>query len=175
MLANLLTSVRLLLIVPLVWVLAEAAGPDWLLLLIVVIAIASDYFDGKIARSQGTASARGMLFDHGSDFLFVTAGLFAAASTGALVVLLPVLIVFAFSQYVLDSYFLFRQKQLRMNFLGRWNGVFYFAPLLLIALARLLGEPVWLGQLIYWLAIALCVSTIASIIDRSLAPRKLAG
>jgi phosphatidylglycerophosphate synthase len=175
MLANLLTTLRLLLIVPLVWVLAGAAGPDWLLLMIVVAAIASDYFDGKIARSRGTASARGMLFDHGSDFLFVSAGLFAAASIHALTVLLPLLIVFAFSQYVLDSYFLFRQKQLRMNFLGRWNGVFYFSPLLLIALARLFGDPVWLGELIYWLAIALCLSTVASIIDRSLAPRKLAG
>ena len=48
-----------------------------------------------------------------------------------------VLIVFAFSQYVADSYWLHRAKQLRMSFLGRWNGVLYFAPLLLIGVWEL--------------------------------------
>lgn len=172
--ANLLTSLRLLLIAPLVWVMLVAAGPDWLLMLIVLAAIATDYFDGIVARRLGTASARGMLLDHGSDFLFVTSGLFAAASLDLVPLLLPVLIVIAFSQYVLDSYYLFRQKQLRMNFLGRWNGVFYFVPLLLIALAYWLPGRDWLLDLVYWLAVALSVSTVASIIDRLLAPRKLA-
>lgn len=156
---------------PLVWLIArpEAAAHGWLLVLL-LLAIASDYFDGPLARRRGTASARGMLFDHGSDFLFVTSGLAAAASIGLLTPLLPLLIALAFSQYVVDSYWLHRQKQLRMSFLGRWNGIFYFLPLLLIAIDRLLAAD--LAPLIVALAWLLAASSIASIVDRALAPRR---
>ena len=63
--------------------------------------------------------------------------------------ILPILITVAFSQYVLDSYFLYRQKNLRMSFLGRWNGVFYFGPLLLISFARLLEDNQWNAEIIF--------------------------
>ncbi|MCH8265481.1 MAG: hypothetical protein IIC10_08795, partial [Proteobacteria bacterium] len=87
--------------------------------------------------------------------------------------LLPVLIVIAFSQYVLDSYFLFRAKQLRMSFLGRWNGIFYFVPLLCFAASRLefmAGSASSLGEVTELLGLALILSTVASIVDRGLAP-----
>lgn len=169
--ANLLTAARLCLALPLVWLIARPeAASGWWLLALLLIAIASDYFDGPIARRRGTASARGMLFDHGSDFLFVSSGLAAAASIGLLTPLLPLLIALAFSQYVLDSYWLHRLKQLRMSFLGRWNGIFYFVPLLLIALDRLLTTD--LTTLIAALAWLLAASSIASIVDRALAPRR---
>jgi len=80
----------------------------------------------------------------------------------------------AFSQYVLDSYFLFRQKSLKMSFLGRWNGVFYFFPLVLFSLAALEVLPTMLseiistgGKLLVW---GLTLSTLASIADRAIAP-----
>jgi hypothetical protein len=87
---------------------------------------------------------------------------------------LPLLIVIAFSQYVLDSYFLHRDKQLRMSRLGRWNGILYFAPLVIIALARLpvpwgLGRPLLgLATVVSWV---LVLSTVASILDRALAAK----
>ena len=84
--------------------------------MLVTAAIVTDYYDGKVARRTGAASAGGMLFDHTTDFLFVTAGLAGAAwGTGRVPALLPALVVVAFSQYVLDSYFLHRQRQLRMS------------------------------------------------------------
>lgn len=138
-----------------------------------MIAIATDYFDGKVARHMKTASAAGMLFDHGTDFIFVTSALFAASTAGLVVLWLPLLIVFAFSQYVLDSYWLLRQKQLRMSMLGRWNGVLYFSPLVLIGLGQLELLNNWsasLRSLIMLLSIALVVSTLASIVDRAIAP-----
>jgi hypothetical protein len=104
----------------------------------------------------------------------VTSALFAIAFSGKISVLLPCLIVLAFSQYVLDSYFLFRQKSLRMSLLGRWNGVFYFAPLMLFAAAdstakfgALSNALSLAGTGVVW---ALCASTAASIVDRGLAP-----
>ncbi len=172
--ANLLTGIRLLLLVPVAWALAQPSLlPPALVLALIIIAILSDYFDGKVARALGTASPRGMLFDHGTDFLFVTSCLAAMAWTGLLPAILPLLIVIAFSQYVLDSYFLFRQKQLRMSMLGRWNGVFYFVPTVLIASGRLFPDTGF-EELLQISARTLCFlligTTLASIVDRGIAP-----
>lgn len=172
--ANLLTAIRLLLVIPVAMAIANASLFDsWLLLTLIVLAIASDYFDGKVARALNTASATGMLFDHSTDFIFVTASLFALSSTGLSSVLLPLLIVVAFSQYVFDSYYLFKQKQLRMSFLGRWNGIFYFVPIVLVASSRLpFLEQAQdsLNLTIVYLNYALTISTLASIVDRAIAP-----
>ena len=172
--ANLLTASRLLLVLPVAWAFADAdLFSPWILFILLLIAIVTDYFDGIVARATNTASATGQLFDHATDFLFVSTALGGLAMAGIIHPLLPVLICIAFSQYVLDSYYLFKQKQLRMNFLGRWNGVFYFVPLLLIALSRLQllsGLEQLLQLLTSALGYALILSTVASIIDRTLAP-----
>ena len=144
-----------------------------LLIAFLVVAILTDYFDGIVARKTNAASAGGQLFDHTTDFLFVTIGLAGAALQNQVTGILPVLIAVAFSQYVLDSYFLYREKKLRMSFLGRWNGIFYFVPLVMIALSRLdlfgaLGPLLAQGAL--YLSYVLVLSTIASIIDRAIAP-----
>ena len=172
--ANLLTAIRLLLVIPVAMAIANASlFASWFLLALIAIAIASDYFDGKVARALKTASARGMLFDHGTDFIFVTIALFALSTIGLSSVLLPLLIVVAFSQYVLDSYFLFKHKQLRMSFLGRWNGIFYFVPIVLVAASRL---PAFdqaqdnFNLIIVYSNYALTISTLASIVDRAIAP-----
>ena len=101
--------------------------------MLLAVAIASDYFDGVVARRWGTASAGGQLFDHGTDCLFVTAGLTGAALAARVPLVLPVLVAVAFSQYVVDSYWLHRRKQLRMSTIGRWNGIGYFVPLVVLA------------------------------------------
>lgn len=172
--ANLLTAIRLLLALPLAWSMAEPTFlPGLVILAILIIAVVTDYFDGIVARARGTASPKGMLFDHGTDFLFVTSSLAGAASVGSVHWLLPALIVIAFGQYVLDSYLLFRQKELRMNFLGRWNGIFYFVPLFGVALSRSIpldSISILLAQTTYFLSLLLIVSTCASVFDRGLAP-----
>ncbi len=173
--ANLLTSLRLVLVFPAAAGIAvENLLPPSILAVILCLAIASDFLDGKLARARGTASARGQYFDHATDCLFVTVCLAASASAGLTTWLLPPLVAAAFLQYVLDSRYLHRRKSLRMSFLGRWNGILYFVPPLLIAAARLLDiDP--LPNLLLQAASLLCwllvVSTIASIIDRTLAPR----
>ncbi len=149
-----------------------------LLLAIVVIVIASDLLDGVVARKTDTASPRGRLFDHTTDFLFVASGLAGAAYAGLLPAALPLLVVVAFSQYVLDSYWLHSDKQLRMSSLGRWNGIFYFVPLVLISVSRLdimEGLGPMLSTSIKSLAYLLVLSTMASIIDRAIAPRRVVG
>jgi hypothetical protein len=113
-----------------------------------------------------------MLFDHTTDCLFVTAGLGGASTAGLIPMILPVLVPVAFTQYVLDSYFLHRQRQLRMSSLGRWNGIFYFAPLVMIAIAavRLPLLSATARVLVRPCAVLLAVSTLFSIVDRAVAP-----
>ena len=176
--ANLLTALRLLLVLPMAWSIVSDSAPSYLLLLLVALAIASDYFDGKVARALNTASPRGMLFDHGSDFIFVTSSAIALSTIGLISFLLPILITLAFSQYVLDSYFLYKQKQLRMSFLGKWNGVFYFGPALIYGVA--LASPIEILTeasigLVQVLAMLLTLSTLASIVDRTLAPKRISN
>jgi len=172
--AHALTAVRLMLVLPLAAAFArhDLLAPGVVALLLCV-AIATDVLDGRVARAIGTASARGQLFDHGTDCLFVTAGLTGAAMAGLVTPLLPALIPVAFGQYVVDSYVWHRQRQLRASFLGRWNGILYFAPLALIAASRvqvLRGAALFLLTAAGVLGYLLVASTVASIIDRATTP-----
>jgi phosphatidylglycerophosphate synthase len=172
--ANALTALRLALVLPIA---AALARPEWLapgaVALLLGLAIASDYLDGPVARRTGTASARGMLFDHTTDCLFVTGGLTGAAIAGSITPILPALIPLAFGQYVVDSYVWSRQRQLRASFLGRWNGILYFVPVVLIAAARLpfpAGFASFLRLAARVLGYLLVASTVASVIDRATTP-----
>ena len=174
--ANLLTGLRLLLAVPAALAFARPEFMSPLLLVTLMsVAIATDFGDGMVARRRGTASSRGQLFDHTTDFLFVTSGLVGAMIAGQIVPFLPILVVVAFAQYVLDSYFLHLEKRLRMSSIGRWNGIFYFVPLVLIAVSRLdfmAGVAGLFSMLIVLSSYLLILSTVASIVDRALAPRR---
>jgi phosphatidylglycerophosphate synthase len=174
--ANALTFLRLALVLP---VSLAFARPDLLpagvVGLMLTAAIASDYLDGPVARATGTVSARGQLFDHATDCLFVTAGLAGAAASGVVTPLLPILIPLAFTQYVVDSYVRHRQKRLRASRLGRWNGILYFAPLVVIGVARLNVPGLAASFLLpaaSAFAYALVASTVASMLDRATTPFK---
>ncbi len=168
--ANLLSLSRLLFVVPFALLVARGGAENavWAAALF-ALAIATDLADGPLARARGTASPLGRALDHGADFLFVCSGLFAAATRGALPWLLPVLVAIAFAQYVIDSYWLHRARELRMSALGRWNGILYFVPLGGAILVELgLG---FVAAPTVWVAWALIATTLASILDRTFAAR----
>ena len=175
--AHLLTGIRLGLALPLAVAFARpdrlAAG---LVAALLATAIASDWLDGVVARRRGTASAGGQLFDHATDCVFVTAGLTGAALAGGVPPALPALIAAAFSQYVVDSYWLHRAKRLRMSTVGRWNGIGYFVPLVLLAAARIEvvpGQAAALELLARAAGYVLVTSTIISIADRATAAHRV--
>lgn len=159
--ANALTAVRLLLVLPFAFFMARGdARFAGFALLAMVGAIATDLLDGHIARRRDAASAAGGTFDHTADFLFVTCGLFAGALRGAFPWILPVLITAAFGQYVIDSYWVHRQSGLRKSQLGRYNGIFYFVPLcvdILIRMGLRFLQP-WLTPLVWMLVFSTLVS-----------------
>jgi len=163
--ANALTAVRLLLVLPFAFFMAKGDGRSAIFAFVAwVVALITDFLDGPIARGRGTVTAASGAFDHTSDFLFVTSGLFAGALRGAFPWILPALITAAFAQYVIDSYWVHRRTKLRGSKLGRYNGILYFVPTLmdtLIRLGFLFLQPVLI--ILVWLLVA---STLVSMGQR---------
>jgi phosphatidylglycerophosphate synthase len=159
--ANALTAVRLLLVFPFAFFMAKGdVRYAVFALLAMVVAIATDFLDGRIARRRATVSAVGGTLDHTADFLFVTCGLFAGALRGAFPWILPLLIAAAFAQYVIDSYWGHRQGGLRKSQLGRYNGILYYVPLwgdILIRMGLRFLQP-FLTLLVWLLVLSTLVS-----------------
>jgi phosphatidylglycerophosphate synthase len=168
--ANALTAVRLLLVLPFAFFMAKGDRDSAILALVAwVLALITDFLDGPIARRRGTVTAFSGTFDHTSDFLFVTGGMYAGAWRGAFPWILPVLITAAFAQYVIDSYWSHRHtklghSKLRGSKLGRYNGVLYFVPPVMDCLIRMgLGFFAPLLTILVWL---LVVTTLISMGQR---------
>jgi phosphatidylglycerophosphate synthase len=165
--ANALTAVRLLLVLPFAFFMATGDVRSAIVAFVAwVVALITDFLDGPIARRRGTVTAWSGTFDHTSDFLFVTSGLFAGARRGAFPWILPILITAAFAQYVIDSYWVRRQTKLRGSKLGRYNGILYFVPSIMDILIRMglrFLEP--LLTILVWL---LVLSTLVSMAQRLL-------
>lgn len=131
-----------------------------------VLAVVSDVFDGIFARRQARANRIGGILDHSADCLFVSSALFALAFQGSVPIFLPILVVLAFIQYVLDSR-VFQKEKLVPSRLGRLNGICYF-----VIVGIVVGEIVfnawwvsdlWIRQVFSWVLI---FSTVLSIGER---------
>src|SRR5690348_139056 len=163
--ANALTAIRLLLVLPFAFFMARGHTDSAVWALIAwLVALVTDFADGPIARRRGTVSALSGTFDHTSDFLFVVSGIFAGAFRGAFPMILPICITAAFAQYVIDSYWIHRRIKLRGSKLGRYNGMLYFVPPLVDISIRLGARSLQLFLTI--LAWALVLSTLASMAQR---------
>ena len=147
---------------------------------IFVGAVASDFLDGALARWRRTVSPLGGILDHTADAVFVTLTLWAVAyaevGTAIDVVpgILPWFIALAFLQYLLDSRAL-AGKPLRTSRLGRANGIAYFVIAGTVIGRNALGVD-WLPEeAIYWAALLVLASTLASMFDRLRALAKSEG
>jgi len=175
--ANLLTAIRLLLVLPFAFYMTQEDRASAILALGAwAVAVVTDLLDGPIARRRGTVTAFGGTFDHASDFLFVTSGLFAGAARGAFPWILPILITAAFAQYVLDSYWVHRRTKLRGSKLGRYNGILYFVPSCMDALIRIglrfLQFPL---MILSWLLVLSTVVSMAQRLRLSSLPEELSS
>jgi len=133
-------------------------------------AVATDFADGWLARRDGVTSPLGGLLDHAVDATLCVLGLAALAHVGAVPWPLPALVALAFTQYVLDSR-VHRGRPLVASRLGRWNGIAYYVLVATPIVRDALGWH-WPGvSLVWWLAAALGLSTVASMLDRFAARR----
>jgi cardiolipin synthase len=122
-LANSLSIFRLVVAPVLAWMILSNR---WLTAsFLLILAILSDIFDGRIARRKNQDSAFGGVLDHSCDAFLVAVLLFVLSKTHGIPLFLPLLVLGSFLQYVLDSKALSGHK-LRTSFLGRSNGIAYY-------------------------------------------------
>jgi len=95
---NLITLLRVILLLPLVWVmLAALPEKSWAALAIFVLAGATDFLDGFLARKLKQISAFGAMLDQICDKIFIVCTLVAMAAAGLLQnwMLIPVFLIIA--------------------------------------------------------------------------------
>jgi cardiolipin synthase len=160
--ANGLSMLRLMCAPALVLAIDSGAAP--LAVALFVLAVATDFADGFVARRFGEESGLGRLVDHSTDAIFVSAGTAALACADRLPVLLPTLIALSFIQYAVDT----RNPDTgpRPSPLGRWNGIAYYVVLAVPIFKDALGlgwPPEGLIAAMGW---ALVATTLVSMADR---------
>ncbi len=168
MLANCISSLRLLMAPALVYLLWQELFL-WSLLLMLG-ALISDVADGAVARKLNQVTNIGGLLDHGSDALLVLSGLTVFAAFCVITWALPILVVIAFAQYVWDSGSL-RRAPLRASSIGKLNGMMYFAFVILLIAREAFFLPIPNAGATNYLAWGLVLSTLISITDRLIAIR----
>lgn len=164
--ANALSVLRLIIALPCAY--SIWAGSWRIAATLFVIAVATDVFDGVVARRRDEATAFGGLLDHTIDALFVTVTLGALAILSIVPIVLPPLAICSFTQYVWDSKAL-TGAPLRASVLGRWNGIGYYAMVGTVVIRDALELP-WPTQ--FWISLAawaLVASTVISMGDRAYA------
>ncbi|MEQ8689722.1 MAG: CDP-alcohol phosphatidyltransferase family protein [Pseudomonadales bacterium] len=169
--ANLLTAVRGATIPAIC--LSITFADWWLAAALFAFAVVTDIYDGRLARHFNQASALGGVFDHTTDAIFVAACCAALAASGLITPLLWPLILISFTQYVLDSRALAGQP-LRASFIGRSNGIAYFA-LVGTAIGAQALQFEWLLLPVALVAWLLVVTTLISMVDRAVALLRLRG
>ena len=161
-LANSLSIFRLVVAPILAWTILSNR---WLAAsLLLILAILSDIFDGRIARKKKQDSAFGGLLDHFCDAFLVAVLLFVLSKTHGIPLLLPSLVLGSFLQYVLDSKALSGHK-LRTSFLGRSNGIAYYVLASICIFTEGLGINLS-GNLFIVCAWVLISSTLISMSER---------
>ena len=100
-LANVVTAVRVLLLPAILWSIARQEAT--VAPLVFLAAVASDYFDGRVARHYGVESRSGRVFDHVADIVFILASLGLYVALGVVPWWVPASIALSFAVYVGDS------------------------------------------------------------------------
>jgi CDP-diacylglycerol--glycerol-3-phosphate 3-phosphatidyltransferase len=164
--ANALTALRLLMAPMLA--LAIVHDADRLAGALFVAAVITDFVDGPLARARHEVTRWGALFDHAVDAVLVSVALGALAWCGVLTGILPVLVIAAFTQYVLDSEVL-RGRTLRASAIGRYNGIGYYVMVGIPVIRDALDLPWPDAALVAAIAWILVLSTIVSMSNRAVA------
>jgi phosphatidylglycerophosphate synthase len=153
------------------WILLANTAPDNrpAFAAIAIVAAATDFIDGRMARRLGVARESGGWLDGIADVTFVLAALGCYAAARQLPWAVPVLIAISFGQYALDSLWLHRAGTPVRSRLGPWGGIINYA--LVIAMA--LGAPgSFERSLIVSVVPIIELFYVAAIIERALAYRK---
>jgi len=161
---NLITLLRVILLLPLVWVML-AAGPEksWAALAIFALAGATDFLDGFLARKLKQTSKLGAMLDQICDKIFIIGTLVAMAAAGLLQngMLIPVFLIIAreFAVTGWREYTAQQGRAIPVDKLGKLKTITQFAAIALILIppngTEWLVEVNHLGAMLLWFAATL--------------------
>jgi cardiolipin synthase (CMP-forming) len=135
---NALTSLRILLVPPLI--LAIVRGEAAWAAVLMAIAIASDVADGWLARLTGTASDFGAYFDPLADVVLVLSAQIVLALNGDWPLYLPVLSVVSFLAFLLRSH---RCGYMTRTRLGKYVGAVLMCSILFALTCKSIYPEIW--------------------------------
>ncbi len=160
---NVISFIRLLFVPVFFWLLVS--GQDGPALAVLIIATASDFIDGFIARSFNQVTRLGALLDPASDRLFITASVLGLAIRG--MIPLPLLVVVIARDVMLLAIVLVRGVRIvdfpRVNFVGKTATFVLFVAFPVIVLSHVIPTAAtalavlgWVlgasGAVMYWVA-----------------------
>ena len=125
-------------------------------ILVFLLAVITDAFDGYSARKLGVASDYGAYFDIVADFILVLVAFLTFTTIGIYPYWLLLLIILVFIQFLLTS----KLKVLVYDPVGKYYGAFLFA----VILVTLISPPAFYS----FLLIATILLTLISLISRYL-------
>lgn len=163
-LPNKLTVIRMILIVPFVFImLTDVCGPmsKWIALAIFIIASLTDLLDGKIARKYNLVTNFGKFMDPLADKLLVCAAMICLVEMGKIPSWIVIIIISR--EFIISGFRLIASDNgivIAASYWGKFKTVFQMAMVILM-----IADIVFLNlvtQIIMWIALAL---TIISLVD----------
>ena len=157
--ANYTTTLRILLIFPILIMASPEAGPgNWIALVLFVIAGITDHLDGYVARRTGSSSSLGALLDLVADKLLIIVTLFYLISyESSLMLLIPSLVIII-REIVISSFRqLLTEKEgsnpVKVTFLAKSKTTLQIFALSFLIISPNFGQPFWfLTIILFWLA-----------------------
>ena len=155
---NILSLSRLILALPIAYLIFNRPPPDLLTIGLVFMAIATDWFDGKIARWSRSVSEWGKILDPAADKIGGGIILLSMAASGLLPWWLIILFVVRdLIIFVLWRYMISRTSHLYMSL---WPGKLTVGLLALTAFFVLLGVDEGLRQILIWSSASMMVYSL---------------
>ena len=157
--ANYITTLRILLIFPILIMASPEAGPgNWIALVLFVIAGITDHLDGYVARRTNSSSSLGALLDLVADKLLIIVTLFYLISyESSLMLLIPSLVIII-REIVISSFRqLLTEKEgsnpVKVTFLAKSKTTLQIFALSFLIISPNFGQPFWfLTIILFWLA-----------------------
>lgn len=164
--ANMLTLSRIALVPPIAW-LVYRDGPFLWLAILILIAVATDFLDGRVARRMGTVSEWGKVLDPLADK-------FAAAAVTLALVLRPVeptlelwFVIFVIARdLVIVAIGVVQTRRIGYVLMALWSGKVAVNLLAATVVAVLIGAPDEVIQLLMWVTTAALLYSLVKYLYR---------
>lgn len=153
--ANVLSALRMVLGIPVFIVLLTRGPGDWLVVLLVAVAVVTDWMDGKVARWSHTVSEWGKILDPLADKLTAALAILALALRGDTVISWWFLVLLVVRDGLIVAGATRMSLRRRHVFMSLWSGKVAVAMLALLVAAVVLKADPPIPHVLLWVSTAL--------------------